>query len=74
MGVDTIYSGCNNNVRAQKMIPTTEESIVVGKCVEAISRLTDAIRYPKVAVQDIRRAQELLAAAMEAARVMEPEE
>lgn len=53
---------------------TTEETIIVARCAEAISRLSEAIRYPKVARRDIEEALRLAALAQEAAAVIDPKE
>jgi uncharacterized protein (DUF433 family) len=53
---------------------TTEETIIVSRCAEAIARLADAIRYPKVSRRDIEEALRLATLAQEAAAVIDPKE
>lgn len=53
---------------------TTEESIIVNRCAEAMSRLSDAIKYPLISRSAIVKAIEYLGEAKLAAEVIDPEE
>lgn len=53
---------------------TTEEGIIIARCAEAIARLSDAIRYPRVSRHDIEEAIRAAQVAQQAASVIDPRE
>lgn len=50
------------------------ETVIRSKCAEALGPIGEAIQSPSISRLDIERAQELLAEALAAARILDPEE